>query len=77
MESGAEITSSTSHNGFFRRNSRQIAWLTMLFVASLWAFFVYWATISRQETIHATENHLLAIGFSVGEREHKTAYFKR
>ena len=68
------MTSSTSHNGFFRRNSRQIAWLTMLFVASLWAFFVYWATISRQETIHATENHLLAIVHAV--EQYSDSHFK-
>lgn len=63
-----------SHQGFFRRNSRQIAWLTMLFVASLWAFFIYWATISRQETIQAAENHLLAIVHAV--EQYSDSHFK-
>lgn len=64
----------SSHQTFFRRNSGQIARLTMLFVISLWGFCAYWATITRQETLNAAETHLSSIVHAV--KQYSSSHFR-
>lgn len=47
------------------RAVRNVTLLTALFVASLWAFFAYWAVTSRQEAISAAGNRLSQMAHAV------------
>lgn len=57
-----------------QRAVRHVTRLTALFVASLWAFFAYWAVSSRQETITAAGNGLQQMAHAV--EQYSTNLFK-
>ena len=56
------------------RAVRKVTLLTALFIASLWAFFAYWAVSSRQEAISAAGNGLLQMAHAV--EQYSTNLFK-
>ena len=64
----------SSRQGDGHRAVRKVTLLTVLFVASLWAFFAYWAVSSRQEAISAAGNGLLQMAHAV--EQYSTHLFK-
>lgn len=68
------MATASTHQKNNHSAARNITILTIVFVASLWGFFTYWAVTTKQETLFSAENGLSQMAHAV--EQYSTHLFK-